>query len=61
MSDLLITNKFNSLPADMQKEVSDFIDFLQQKAKKQKPCLHDVLSNFCQNKVSDEKCFKRSL
>ena len=36
MSDLLINNKFNSLPADMQKEVSDFIDFLQQKAKKQK-------------------------
>ncbi|MCX6182710.1 MAG: DUF2281 domain-containing protein [Bacteroidetes bacterium] len=37
MSDLLINTKFASLPSDMQKEVSDFIDFLQQKAKNKKP------------------------
>jgi hypothetical protein len=33
MTDLQLYNQITSLPADLKKEVSDFVEFLKQKAK----------------------------
>jgi hypothetical protein len=37
MTDLQLLTKISSLPSELKKEVSDFVEFLKQKAKKETP------------------------